>query len=168
MVGTARTRRLAIAALLAAAAGATSVSAIAIAGGGSDGDHVASGGFTGGPPFGGPDCPSPIDLCATATFTGTVHGPAFAVATSFTPTSEPGVATGVADIVIHDPRGDLRCTESIVLNITPGGDSEEGWICEITGGTGRFADASGHLEAFGAADRNGNLRGRYGGKLIIP
>lgn len=166
MFGTTR-RRLAIAALLAAA-GATLVTAIAIAGGGPHGDHLASGGFTGGPPFDGPDCPSPIDLCATATFTGTVHGPAFAVATSFVPTAEPGVATGTADIVIHDPRGDLRCTESIVLNVTPGGDSEEGWICRITGGTRRFANASGHLEAFGAADRNGNLRGKYGGKLILP
>ncbi len=166
MLGTAMRRRLAIASLLVAAAGATSVTAIA--GGGPHGDHLASGGFTGGPPFGGPDCPSPIDLCANATFTGTVHGPATAVATSFTPTAEPGVATGTADIVIHDPRGDLRCTESIVLNVTPGGDSEEGWICEITGGTGRFANASGHLEAFGGADRNGNLRGRYGGKLTIP
>ena len=167
MFGAATRRRLAITALLAAAGGATSVTAIALAGGG-HGDQLASGGFTGGPPFGGPDCPSPIDLCANATFTGTVHGPATAVARSFTPTAEPGIATGVADIVIHDPRGDLRCTESIVLNVTPGGDSEEGWICIVTGGTGRFAGASGHIEAFGSADRDGDLRGRYAGKLTIP
>ncbi len=115
-------RTLAIASLLATIVGATCVAAIAMAG--AD-ERVMSGGFVSGPPFDGPDCPSPIDLCATAEFTGTVHGPATAVATSLTPTAEPGVVVGVADIVIHDPRGNLECTD--------------------------FTNAAGHIEAFGSA-----------------
>jgi hypothetical protein len=144
-----------------------SVTAIAVAGGESKVRDV-HGAFTADPPFGGPNCPSPIDLCATATFTGSIHGPATAVATSVTPTTQAGVVTGVADIVIHDPRGDLRCTESFVLNGSPDGDSEEGWICEITGGTGHFANVSGHIEAFGSSAGGGEVRGKYRGKLTFP
>lgn len=156
-----------IAAVMAATIAATSVSAVALAGGGSS-DRTVRGSFTSGAAFGGPDCPSPIDLCANATFTGSLRGPATAVATSFAPTAEPGVAMGVADIVIHARRGDLLCRESFVLNVTPGGDFEEGWICRVTGGTGRYANASGHLEAFGAATRGGDVHGRYSGTLTFP
>jgi hypothetical protein len=78
------------------------------------------------------------------------------------------VAVGVANIVIHDPRGDVRCTESIVLNVSPAGDAEEGWICEITDGTGHFANVSGHMEAFGSAAGGSDLRGKYGGRLTFP
>lgn len=167
MFGNASRSRLAVAVLVVASVAASSITALAIAAGKS-GDQGMSGGFVGGPPFGGPDCPSPIDICATATFTGTVHGPATVVITSLEPTSEPGVLVGVGDIVVQDPRGELRCTESIVVNFTPGGDSEEGWICRVTGGTGRFAGASGHIEGYGATDRHGDVSGRYGGKVTLP
>jgi hypothetical protein len=160
-------KRLTVASVTAVMIAATSVSAIAVAGGGGK-DRSLHGGFTSGAAYDGPDCPSPIDLCADATFTGSLRGPATAVATSLTPTAEPGVVVGVADIVIHDRRGDVRCTETFVLNATPGGDSEEGWICRITGGTGRYANASGHIEAFGSAPGGGDVRGRYGGRLTFP
>jgi hypothetical protein len=109
-----------------------------------------------------------LDLCATGTFRGAIHGPATAVATSLTPTSQPGIVAGVVDLVIHDRRGDLRCTEIIVVNTTPGSDSEEGWICEITGGTGRWAKASGHIEAYGSAAPGQEASGRYAGRLTVP
>jgi hypothetical protein len=161
-------KRLTIVTVMAVTIAATSVSAIAIAGGDGGKGRSLHGGFTSGAAYGGPDCPSPIDLCADATFTGSLRGPATAVATSLTPTAEPGVVVGVADIVIHDRRGDVRCTESFVLNTTPGGDSEEGWICRITGGTGRYANASGHIEAFGSARGGGDVGGTYGGRLTFP
>jgi hypothetical protein len=159
---------LAFASLIAATVVAMSVTAIALAGSESKVRRV-HGAFTSDAPFSGPNCPSPIDLCATATFKGSIHGPATAVATSVTPTAQPGVVAGIADIVIHDPRGDVRCTESFVLNGSPDGDSEEGWICEITGGTGHFANVIGHIEAFGSsAGGDGVVRGTYEGKLTFP
>lgn len=131
------------------------------------GQMDVAGTFTATPAFGGPDCPSVVDLCATGTFRGAIHGPATAVATSVTPTSEPGVVVAVVDLVIHDRKGDLRCTEIIVVNTTPGSDSEEGWICEIKGGTGRWAKASGHIEAYGSAPPGQDASGRYAGRLTV-
>jgi hypothetical protein len=158
---------LAFASLIAATLVAMSVTAIALAGGESK-VRTVHGAFTSDAPFSGPNCPSPIDLCGTATFTGSIRGPATAVATSVTPTAQPGVVVGVADIVIDDPRGDVRCTESFMLNGSPGADSEEGWICEITGGTGHFANVTGHIEAFGSAAPGGVVHGKYGGTLTFP
>ena len=160
-------KQLTATSLIVAAVVAMPVTAIALAGPGS-GHLDVRGSFAGSPPSGGPDCPSPVGICATADFRGSIRGPATAVVQSVSPTSEPNVVTGVADIVIHDPRGDLRCTEIIVLNSSAGGDAEEGWICEITGGTGRFAGVSGHLEAFGSAAGGGDVQGRYGGRLTFP
>jgi hypothetical protein len=97
-----------------------------------------------------------VTIRRTHSFTGATHGPATAVVTSLTPTTETGVAVGVANIVIHD------------LNVSRAGDAEEGWICEITGGTGHFATVSGHMEAFGSAAGGGDLRGKYGGRLTFP
>jgi hypothetical protein len=109
-----------------------------------------------------------LDICAIAEFTGDIRGPAPAIVTSVTPTPQANVITGIADVVIHDPRGDLRCTESIVPNSSPGGDAEEGWICEITGGAGHFANVTGHIEAFASAAGGGEHHGRYGGRLTFP
>jgi hypothetical protein len=155
-----------IATALAATATATLAVTIAIADPDSRHKDVA-GTFTATPASGGPDCPSPVDLCASGTFRGAIRGPATAVARSVTPTSEPGVIVAVVDLVIHDRRGDLRCTEIIVVNTTPGSDSEEGWICEIKGGTGRWAKASGHIEAYGSAPPGQEASGRYAGRLTV-
>lgn len=155
-----------LATALAATAMAMLAATIAIAGPDSGSVDVA-GSFTATPAAGGPDCPSPVGLCATGTFRGAIHGPATAVATSLTPTSQPGIVTGVVDLVIHDRKGDLRCTEIIVVNTTPGSDSEEGWICEIKGGTGRWAGASGHIEAYGSAPPGQDASGRYAGRLTL-
>ncbi len=118
--------------------------------------------------FSGAGCPSPIDLCAEGTIRGTLNGPVFASATSITPTSQPGVVVGVADIVIHDVRGDLFCTESFLLNATPGGDGEEGVICEFTGGTRAWANVSGYFNGHGSTPPGQASTGTLEGKLILP
>ncbi|MDQ6948935.1 MAG: hypothetical protein M3256_22415, partial [Actinomycetota bacterium] len=125
------------------------------------------GGFT-STNFSGPSCASPINLCAAGTFTGGIHGPFMAIATSLAPGPQPGVALGTADVVIHDSRGDLLCTETFVVNITPGGDGEEGDICHFTGGTREFANVSGHIEAYGSTPPGQINSGRYQGKLTRP
>jgi hypothetical protein len=118
--------------------------------------------------FSGPECPSPLGLCARGTFKGTLHGPVVASVTSVEPTSQPSVSLIVADLVIHDPRGELRCKETVVANLTPGSDAEEAFICQFTGGTGKWAGVKGHIEAYGSAVGGQEGSGRYEGRLVLP
>jgi hypothetical protein len=118
--------------------------------------------------YSGPECPSPLGLCAKGTFKGGLRGEVIASVTSVEPTSQPGVSLIVADLVIHDPRGDLRCTEIVVANLTPGSDAEEAFICQFTGGTGKWAGVKGHIEAYGSAPGGApEGRGRYEGRLVL-
>jgi hypothetical protein len=162
MFGTpARKMVLALAAVVAALAATIGIAAA------KDGDHAVKGSFV-ATNFSGPGCASPLDLCGRATFSGTIHGPVEAVATSLQPTSQPGVVLITADLVIHDPRGDLRCTESAIANVEPGSDAEEAFICQFTGGTGKWAGVTGHIEAYGSAPGGGEGRGRFEGRLTLP
>jgi hypothetical protein len=153
---------LAVAAVMAAL-----TATIGIAAARGDGDRSVKGSFV-ATNFSGPGCPSPLDLCSRATFSGSIHGPAEAVVTSIEPTSQPGVVLGTADIVIHDPRGDLRCTEIVVANLAPGSDGEEAFICQVTGGTGKWAGVTGHIEAYATAPGGQMGSGRYEGRLVVP
>lgn len=114
----------------------------------------------------GPACTSPIGRCFVATFRGTLQGSAEFVGNSITETSQPGMVLINGDFLIRDRHGDVRCVEDSLLNTAPGSDGEFVFVCEIFGGTGKWADASGYLQA------TGNLRGekgaaRYLGKVII-
>jgi hypothetical protein len=159
------TRKLVLA---MAAVAATLTATIGIAGARGDDDRSISlkGSFI-ATNFSGPDCPSSLDLCARATFSGTLRGPVDAVVTSLEPTSQPGIFLIVAELVFHDPRGELRCTETVVANLTPGSDAEEAFICQFTGGTGKWAGVKGHLEAYGSAPGGQEGRGRYEGRLVL-
>lgn len=154
------TRKLAMAATAIAAALAATIGIAAA----QSGDRSVSGSFV-STNFSGAGCASPIDACARGTFRGAIHGPFEAVALTIAPTAQPGVLVGTAEIVIHDPRGDLRCTETFVVNVTPGGDGEESFICQFTGGTGRWAGVTGHIEAFGSGGQHSS--GRYEGRLVL-
>lgn len=118
--------------------------------------------------FNGPSCQSPIDLCAEGTFSGSLNGPVTAIATSLVPTSQPGVFLGVADIIVHDRRGDLTCLETFVIDLAPGNDGAEGVICRFTGGTGRWTGVTGYFAGYGFTPPGEPSTGRYEGKLRIP
>jgi hypothetical protein len=152
---------LAVAAVIAALAATIGIAAAR------GGDRSVKGSFV-ATNFSGPGCPSPLDICARGRFSGTIHGPVEAVATSLQPTPQPGVVLVIADLVIHDPRGDLRCTETAVANFEAGGDGEEAFICQFTGGTGKWAGVTGHIAAYGSAPGGGEARGRYDGRLTLP
>jgi hypothetical protein len=118
--------------------------------------------------FSGPECPSPLGLCAKATFKGGLRGEVIASVTSVAPTAQPGVSLIGADLIFDDPRGELRCTETVVANLTPGSDAEEAFICQFTGGTGKWAGVKGHIEAYGSAPGGqAEGRGRYEGRLVL-
>lgn len=114
----------------------------------------------------GPACTSPIGRCFVATFRGTLQGSAEFVGNSIAETSQPGMMLINGDFLIRDRRGDMTCVEDSLLNTAPGSDGEFVFVCEISGGTGKWADASGYLQA------TGNLKGekgsaRYLGKVVL-
>jgi hypothetical protein len=154
--------------LAIAAVAATLAATIGIAGA-RDGDRSISvkGSFV-STDASGPDCPSPLGLCARATFKGGLRGQVDAIVTSVEPTARPGATLILADLVFHDPRGELRCAETVVANLTPGSDAEEAFICQFTGGTGKWAGVTGHIEAYGSAVGGPEGRGRYEGRLVLP
>ena len=97
----------------------------------------------------GPACTSPAGRCFVATFKGTLQGSAEFVANSVTPTSQPGMMLINGNFLIHDNHGDLACIEDSLLNTAPESNGEFVFLCEITGGTGKWAGASGYLQATG-------------------
>jgi hypothetical protein len=99
--------------------------------------------------FSGPGCTSPVNLCSDGSIHGFLNGPQELVVQSFTATPTPNVSVIDSTVVIHDSRGDVACKEDIAYNATPGGDGEFGGLCEITGGTGHWAGATGYLQIVG-------------------
>jgi hypothetical protein len=97
----------------------------------------------------GADCPSPVDLCFKGAFYGSLKGPDEAIVNSLTPTQTPDVFLGQASATIHDKRGDLICDEEFLYNTSPTSDGHFAYLCEITGGTGRYAGASGYIRGSG-------------------
>ena len=65
-------------------------------------------------------------------------------------------------------RPTLRCTETFIVNGTPGSDGEEAFICQFTGGTGHWAGVTGHIEAYGSLTSGQTGAGRYEGRLTLP
>jgi len=115
--------------------------------------------------FGGRYCPSPVDLCARGKFAGTLGGPYKEVVTALTPTAQPGILQGSATVVIHDAHGDLSLTEEFLLNTNPGSDGESSALLQVTGGTGRWANATGYLQAISNPPGT-TPAGRYFGKIV--
>lgn len=100
----------------------------------------------------GPECTSPAGRCFVATFKGTLQGSAEFVGNSMTPTSQPGMVLINGNFLIHDKHGDVSCIEDSLLNTTPGSDGEFVFLCEVTGGTGKWEGATGYLQATGNLD----------------
>jgi hypothetical protein len=114
-------------------------------------------------------CASPVGLCLVGDFHGTLNGTGSLSVNSFGPTPAPNISVVDADVVIHDTRGDLRCREDAVLNTAAGSDSEYGFVCELTGGTGHWAGATGYLASYGSVppgdtENHGTLAGR----IVLP
>jgi len=116
------------------------------------------------------NCPSPINLCAAGEFYGAIRGELFLVATSLTPTQDTP-ATGVylftSDDVIKTREGDIHTKDAGALNLTPGGSGDDVSIVTITGGTGKYAGATGRLRAYGAFSESGG-EFSYEGELCTP
>lgn len=116
------------------------------------------------------NCSSPIGLCAAGEFYGAIRGELFLVATSLTPTQDTPV-TGIymftGDNVVKTKEGEIYTKDAGALNLTPGGSGDDISIVTITGGTGKYAGASGTLRAYGTFSETGG-EFSYEGEVCTP
>ncbi len=116
------------------------------------------------------NCNSPIGLCAAGRFYGAIRGEFFLVGTSLTPTQDTPV-TGVyiftGDDVIKTREGDIYTKDAGALNLTPGSTGDDVSIVTITGGTGKYAGATGTLRAYGTFSESGG-EFSYEGEICTP
>ena len=82
---------------------------------------------------------------------GTINGDFVFTANRTVPSDTEGVVLYTGEIVFQTSRGELRCQDAGAYNIGefesgPGGF---GSVCTITGGTGHWADAKGHIRTHG-------------------
>ena len=103
----------------------------------------------------GPACPSPIGLCLSGNFYGSITGPNEAVGFFASPQPD-NVLFGKSHVVIHTRDGDLRCTSSSSFDLDPASGNPFSDLCIITGGTGKYAGASGWFHTFGTGSATGN------------
>jgi len=99
-----------------------------------------------------PDCTAPAGLCFAGDVKGVLSGSIKGDINSVVPTQQSGVSLVDVTTTIHTHDGDLSFAhEQVVYNTTPSGRGEFSWVMEITGGTGRYAGASGYLQGAGNA-----------------
>ena len=116
--------------------------------------------------FAGPDCPSFV--CSAFESRGTFNGPGVVVVEGFSDAFTPPEAVSAAHTVIHDIYGDVFCDELAIFDLGPG-DHPFVDQCMITGGTGRYAGASGYIQEVGTFSFETNHGdAHYHGKLILP
>ncbi|MGI8808033.1 MAG: hypothetical protein ACR2KK_09375 [Acidimicrobiales bacterium] len=115
----------------------------------------------------GPSCASPVGLCAVGEMIGGIQGSIVLTVQSIMPSGTPGLTYVESTSVIHTKSGDLFLASSAVGNMTGTGDGEFVSLDRITGGTGKYAGASGYLQSrefvVGTSDT-----GEYEGKLVLP
>ncbi len=125
-----------------------------------------------------PGCLSPVLICSNGTLTGTLAGTVTSKENGFLPSQVPGILFGNSSAVIHTQNGDLSVEISGAFNASPSSDGEFVDLIEVTGGTGKFAGASGYITTSGTATIT--LLGSpatpfkaaatesYVGKLVLP
>lgn len=117
----------------------------------------------------GAACDSSVGVCLAGNVSGRIKG-AFSftatsvVATNDTPTTSAIVTTG--DAVVATGEGDVLCKLTGTLQLA--GDGPFVSLCVITGGTGRWAGASGYLRTSGVFTFGAGGTGTYDGKVVVP
>lgn len=140
----------------------------ATAGGGNGRDQSHSidleGKLSGISNFFAPDCTSVTGVCSRFSIKGAIKGDGVVFIDTI-PTAE---GLSHAHTVIHTKRGDLMCSEIAIFDLV---GSDHGFVdlCIVTGGTGRYAGATGYIQEVGTFDFTTNVGGgHYHGKLIFP
>ena len=100
----------------------------------------------------GPACTSPVDLCTSGRFIGGINGDFVFIAVSLTPhhdTPVTGVVHYTGDMTISTRQGVIFDKDAGAFNAATGSTGDVGSVSTITGGTGRYAGASGHMHIAG-------------------
>ena len=121
--------------------------------------------------YAGAECASPLGQCSAGRFSGALNGEFIASATSFTPsndTATTGVLFFTADLVLHTRDGDLFLKDAGAFNTTPGGQGEHATVSTVTGGTGKYAGASGRLLETGTFTPDNGGYSDYRGEICTP
>lgn len=117
------------------------------------------------------ECASPLGQCSAGRFSGALKGDFVASATSFTPsgdTAVTGVISFTADLILHTKDGDLFLKDAGAFNSTPGGRGEHATVTTVTGGTGRWSNASGRLLETGTFTQEDGGYSVYAGEICTP
>jgi hypothetical protein len=110
-------------------------------------------------------CTSPIGFCTMGQAKGTIKGDYVFTAHRFVESDTPGVVLYTGEIVFQTSQGELRCQDAGAYNSgeLESGPGPFGSVCTITGGTGDWAGATGHIRTHGtfslAAGGNGDYEG---------
>jgi hypothetical protein len=136
-------RRLAL--LVAVVAAAVAGGSYALA----SGDAKAHGSLRSQPLVEG--CTSPGGFCTVGQASGTIKGDFVFTAFRSVPSDTPGVVLYTGEIVFQTKRGELRCQDAGAFNIgeLASGPGPFASVCTITGGTGEWAGATGHIRTHG-------------------
>jgi hypothetical protein len=113
--------------------------------------------------FFAPACTSVTGVCSRFSIKGEIKGDGVVFIDTF-PTAE---GESHAHTVIHTKRGDLTCSEIAIFDLV---GSDHGFVdlCIVTGGTGKYAGATGYIQEVGTFDFATNVGGgHYHGKLIL-
>jgi hypothetical protein len=119
----------------------------------------------------GPGCTSPVDLCTSGRFIGGIKGDFVFIATSLTPhqdTEGTGVVHYTGDITISTRHGDIFDKDAGAFNPISGSTGDVGSVSTITGGTGRYAGASGRIRISGTFTPQEGGDSKYHGELCTP
>ncbi len=116
----------------------------------------------------GPECLSPVGICATGEYRGSLRGHSEFTGTSLLPTVDTAATNVViltGDNLIHTPSGDLLTKDAIVFATDGNGEFAE--VDTVISGTGDFAGATGRLTATGTFGAAGG-EGLFVGEICWP
>ncbi|MFN8456589.1 MAG: hypothetical protein U0401_18295 [Anaerolineae bacterium] len=102
----------------------------------------------------------------TGSYKGDIKGNSVFSQTNFAFTDIPDVALLTGNNLIHTDDGDLMTQDAIVLRATGAGDFAE--VDTVVGGTGRWAGATGVIQATGKFTFETGGKGNYSGQICTP
>lgn len=115
----------------------------------------------------GASCHSSVGVCLSGNISGRIKGGFSFTATSVIPTNDTPTTSAIVttgDAVVATGDGDIRCKMTGTLQLT--GDGPFVSLCVVTGGTGKWATASGYLRTSGTFTFDDGGGGTYDGKVV--
>jgi hypothetical protein len=118
----------------------------------------------------GPECTSPVNQCTKGHISGGIEGDFVFRVTAILPnadTPQTGVVNYTGEVVVKTSRGLIFFKDTGAIDQTPGDPGDVGSVSTITGGTGRYLGASGHLHLSGTFTPEDGGHTRYSGILQL-